>query len=611
MQSVPNTAERQSDSVSAQSKTPHDLACAALLDASFYINQYPDIAAAGVDPLEHYTLYGHSEGRLPRSIHSPDSDRAAQEALKHDPANKMAIELHIAIEIKHADAKMLLDAAELYRATFQTAPPVNDLLSGFENAATDILGEFLQFRNMDSIAVIASATAILASIFPQSVKILALHALAMFESGNLAAAEIALSKVTHAEGLPSDTVRLLGRATNQIAEADSINSDRQAGQPLMLLDSAFPSKVSSFRYGEFSTYLQRIENSEIQIRPDFNLFRFGELDNLADQINRFSLETRVSPLRLKRFDSTKLGTPRVAYCVFLNLADLFFTQIGIPSAAHLAFTLYPGGGFAPDDIRSDTALRRLCDNPRLSKIITTQNVSYRYLIDHGLCDPSRILHVFGGIIPSLYDDRGLSKPERTTHGALNVCFVAQRYSAIGAEKGYDVFAQVIADFANSTEIEFHVVGGFDETVIDLAGAKNVTFYGTQPASFFPDFYDQMDVFLSPNIQMSVLDPSQPTYFDGFPTTAVVEAGLRGVAMLLTDFQGMNRHLDGAKIFSDDEVQIINRDHTSISELLGRYMRDRDALRKLGQKGRAAILREFSFERQMQPRMELLNTLLAS
>jgi hypothetical protein len=39
-------------------------------DAAFYLNRYPDVAEARVDPFEHYLLYGYREGRDP----SPDFD---------------------------------------------------------------------------------------------------------------------------------------------------------------------------------------------------------------------------------------------------------------------------------------------------------------------------------------------------------------------------------------------------------------------------------------------------------------------------------------------------------------------------------------------------------
>ncbi|SHE67614.1 hypothetical protein SAMN02746095_01009 [Acidocella aminolytica 101 = DSM 11237] len=36
-------------------------------DAAFYLNQYKDVAQAGLDPFEHFCLHGRAEGRMPKS----------------------------------------------------------------------------------------------------------------------------------------------------------------------------------------------------------------------------------------------------------------------------------------------------------------------------------------------------------------------------------------------------------------------------------------------------------------------------------------------------------------------------------------------------------------
>lgn len=38
------------------------------IDAAWYLSAYPDVAAAGCDPVEHYRLYGRAEGRWPRAV---------------------------------------------------------------------------------------------------------------------------------------------------------------------------------------------------------------------------------------------------------------------------------------------------------------------------------------------------------------------------------------------------------------------------------------------------------------------------------------------------------------------------------------------------------------
>tara|TARA_Y100000592_G_C5251187_1_gene212904 strand:- start:15 stop:296 length:282 start_codon:yes stop_codon:yes gene_type:complete len=36
-----------------------------LFDADWYLDTYPDVSGAGLDPAEHYLLYGAKEGRKP------------------------------------------------------------------------------------------------------------------------------------------------------------------------------------------------------------------------------------------------------------------------------------------------------------------------------------------------------------------------------------------------------------------------------------------------------------------------------------------------------------------------------------------------------------------
>lgn len=64
--------ETFANTTGAQLATPVDpdmarlaLARSGMFDADFYLTRYPDIAAASVDPLEHYVRHGASEGRMP------------------------------------------------------------------------------------------------------------------------------------------------------------------------------------------------------------------------------------------------------------------------------------------------------------------------------------------------------------------------------------------------------------------------------------------------------------------------------------------------------------------------------------------------------------------
>jgi hypothetical protein len=85
-----------------------------LFDARWYLRQYPDVAASGIDPFLHYLLHGASEGRDPNPLfdtdwylaQNPDVCAAAINPLEHflalgaaegrDPHPLFSIEWYIA-----------------------------------------------------------------------------------------------------------------------------------------------------------------------------------------------------------------------------------------------------------------------------------------------------------------------------------------------------------------------------------------------------------------------------------------------------------------------------------------------------------------------------------
>lgn len=579
----------------------------ALLDPNFYLARYPDVRDAGVDPFAHFASAGRAEGRHPLDITSPDAAARIELALSLDPHNASARYAYALLLLASDTVEAGRRALELQGDGARKSAACCDLQSEFEQFVSRALGRCLRFEFIDDFREALSLVAEIVNRFPQSTLLGALAGLFHFEANDLAAAEKRLRGVDLAL-LPEGIAALCNSALMQIEEAKGSELPADAVSGVLLLDTSFPSQISSFRFGEFSSYLSAMEQSVMLVRPDDNLFRYGEQRSFGDLARDFNERSIRSSRAVGRMCTTDLGRPQVAYCVFLNLAHLFFNQIGLPHVRNLVFTLYPGGGFAPGDRLSDIKLAKLFDNPALSKVVTTQNLTRNYLIDKGYCNDGDIVHIFGGIVPAAYTARSAEAPT-PCDGVLNVCFVAQRYSPHGAEKGYDVFAQVVQIFASSPAIHFHVVGGFDRDVIDLSGAENITFYGTRPSSFFEEFYRRMHVVLSPNIRLSDLHPAVPAAFDGFPTTAVVEAGLQGVAMLATDFLGMNRRLDGSRIFASDELLLIDREPENITQILRGFMADPDALQRLRVGGQRALLREFSFERQMGPRIQLLQSYL--
>lgn len=88
-----------------------------LFDAEWYIRQYPDVAAAGLNPVEHYVFHGAAEGRNPSAefdtsfylSNNPDVARAGMNPLQHYIENG-AKEGRICME-RNADTATILKKA--------------------------------------------------------------------------------------------------------------------------------------------------------------------------------------------------------------------------------------------------------------------------------------------------------------------------------------------------------------------------------------------------------------------------------------------------------------------------------------------------------------------
>ena len=80
---------------------------------------------------------------------------------------------------------------------------------------------------------------------------------------------------------------------------------------------------------------------------------------------------------------------------------------------------------------------------------------------------------------------------------------------------------------------------------------------------------------------------------------------------MTDSLGSNRHLDGRPIFIEGrEFVKVSRDAEEIAAHIRHFRDDRDDLRSLSELGRAAMLREFDYVKQMLPRINLMEAEMA-
>ncbi|CAG2158767.1 glycosyltransferase family protein [Cupriavidus numazuensis] len=571
-----------------------------IFDPEVYLTRNPDVAAAGVNALEHFLRWGAREGRQFADPEHPDLDARIGHVLSRDSENRFALSLRV---VRHIAAGRLDQAheASLSLASEERAsllPPVlNSLAERF----------WVQGLLHKAVAAWEESRSLAPAAFRSYGDLgLVLRALGHHRRA-LEELSTAIEQGDERPGIAEALRAMRAEYDHREPAADASNGDSNAA--IQLFDTSFPSELSSFRFGEFSAYLHELPSSRIH-SSTWDISHLHKSESFEAMAARHTAAHGMDASRVALYEAgRKQG--RIGYCVFLNNANLFFSEDPAIALDAMAFTLYPGGGYELNDPNSDLKLRRLCDNPRLAKIITTQNLTYRYLIEKGFCEPDRLLHLFGGVVPMCFDPAALDRIEacrNTFHPVLNVCFVAQRYSALGAEKGYDVFVSVAERLRARDDIAFHVVGGFDESIIALQPGVRIHFHGVQPASFFPSFYQEMDIIVSPNISGYRLNGGRGS-FDGFPTTCCVEAALCGTALFLSDFEGLNADLSGQPIYRPGlDFELIDRDADDVAAKVLRYADDREALRTLARAGRAVVLRDLCYDRQIVPRLELLRGL---
>lgn len=373
---------------------------------------------------------------------------------------------------------------------------------------------------------------------------------------------------------------------------------------LLILDTVFPHPLSRFRLEEFCAYLKHFKNSMV-LSTGEHLAVVKETKSLDTIIDEFE---SLHPEFIGRTRATTHDidgySARLAYLIFLNNVNYFLDSLekkGIP----FIFTLYPGGGFAINQERSDSMLQQIFSSVQFRKVIVTQQITYDYLVKNNFCAEDRIVYIFGGVMP--LDTLNKSKSyQKKFFGfekdSLDICFVAVKYMPMGIDKGYDIFIEAAKKLAQlHSNINFHIVGNFNEADKPINGLEGkITFHGFQALEWFDKFYIDKDIILSPNIPFILSKGA----FDGFPTTSCVEAGLRKVAVFCTDELKLNNHF-----IDNEEIVIIPHDADKIARMIEAFYEKPDKLCSIAERGAAKMRKIFSYKNQLLPRIELLENVI--
>lgn len=365
-----------------------------------------------------------------------------------------------------------------------------------------------------------------------------------------------------------------------------------------IIDDVAPHPLSAFRMQEFLSYMDSFEDLIVYC-SGASVHWLGK-KSLQELMHDFLQKYPKYTSQVDILKPATLVNAKLIYTVFLGNTYISIDEIE-RTKTPFVFCLYPGGTFGLNNARSDKMLKRVTSSPCFRKVIVTQKISYDYLIKKKYCTPDQIEFIFGVVTPldqleKAYEEKKHFGIDKDT---LDVCFVAHKYTPTGIDKGYDVFIDVATILsAKYPNIRFHVVGGFDESVLDVSRLEDkIKFYGNREIEWFDDFHRDKDIILSPNIPFKIFEGS----FDGFPTGSCTDAGLRETSIFCTDELKLN---DG--LFADgEELVIIPHDVGRIVETIEFYYFNPEKLAAIAKKGRRRIKELYSYESQILPRINLL------
>ncbi len=369
---------------------------------------------------------------------------------------------------------------------------------------------------------------------------------------------------------------------------------------LLIIDEMLPCAFSPFRTLEYAHYLSFFDSSILMSTEGWHAWASNLSFDQHLEKSDFSLKIKS---KIKRISELQQTVPALAYITFLHNAFQAFPMLekrGIP----FILQLYPGGSFELNNEHSDEKLRILSASPLCRKIITTQLISKRYLIEKIGCDPQKIEFIYGGVYNTRHHfDFSRDKKLFGQHkDSIDICFVAHRYGDDVKKKGYDQFVAVAQAFADShPHVRFHVVGDYTPDQLPLgSAAKSITFHGSQPNTFFKNFYPQMDMILSVNRPAAGLEGA----FDGFPTGACMEAGFHGVLNLISDPLALN------VAFTDDEdVVLLDEDTERTIARIAKLTADPERLYRMSYANWKKFHEIFDTDRQLWARTQVITTQL--
>lgn len=411
--------------------------------------------------------------------------------------------------------------------------------------------------------------------------------------------------------------RSIGNSVDHALNFLEAASDGQSSpSDLVILDNRYPvlfeGRPGGRRNTENDAILRALPAAKVLVPPNRYPFMGTRARDAIEEAKRVFLAQTpdIQPTQIDYVNPTKPINAKLAYMVFQNVVINqlpYLERHNVP----FIFAVYPGGGFAmgavgdvsalPAQNKSDDVLRRISRSPCFRKVFVHHRIIFNHLIENGIFTKDQIAFVRGGHVQIKKDEVEPKTYFGFDRDKLNICFVAHRYSETGECKGYDVFVKTARMLlAKNDAYRFHVVGDWNESIIEIEDIKDkFNFYGTRPKEFFPKFYSEMDIILSPT---RANYPSRGK-FDGFPL--VTDAGYCGVAMFVSDPMNQNEDYVIGK-----NIEIIPRLSRAISAKIMHYYQHPEQLKALAIGGQAITQVIRDGESHLKAKIEVLKACIA-
>jgi glycosyltransferase involved in cell wall biosynthesis len=362
---------------------------------------------------------------------------------------------------------------------------------------------------------------------------------------------------------------------------------------IVIFDDIMPSPLSPWRSYEFEMISNFFSVKVITDLKNFKKYSNGY--SYSESLDVLSINYPNLSKSINKISNLNIINSKIIYFIFYTNAIKFY-KVAIRNKINFAFTLYPGGGFKLNSPESEKTLRIIFESENFKGVIVNQFHVKEYLISKKLCSSEKIKLIPG--VPLNLRQKTFEFDTQKYSKNLKLLFFGNKYSIHGEDKGFDVFikiAKYIVDFIPS--VTFHVIGGFEKKDLnDRDLEKSFIFHGKLIEKTYSKILSHTHIVISPNRPFVLSDGA----FDGFPLATCVEASLYGNMIMATDYFN-----EASKIGIEDGEDFLKIDtnHENISKQIINLNNNRKEIKKISNSGRFKMLKLYSYENQITPRLE--------